>query len=157
MSGEVEAALVRQLERRHRRIADLAEAYAPAVAEAPNLRGAAAAWRGAADRAAAELAEARAELARAQRPEHVAVTDVRAGMFLWNRYGGQRGRFTAAADARMMPDGTVEIDAADGRTARFRPGSRLDIDWHAADLAAQLAAETEAREAAGNADREAGK
>jgi hypothetical protein len=49
MSGQLEAAWVRQLERRHQHLADRAEAFAATYAS--NLRGAAASLRSAADRA----------------------------------------------------------------------------------------------------------
>jgi hypothetical protein len=137
MSGELEAARVRQLERRLQHYADRLATFEGD----PFLRNQVGAARGMTERTAAELEEARADLAKAQRPRHVAAADVQPGMKVANPYGGQRGRFTAAGAARVMTDGSVEIDAEDGRTGKFRPQFLLDIDWHAIDLAAQIEAE----------------
>jgi hypothetical protein len=130
VSGEVEAARVQQLERTLRRYTGKAEAYEAEAVPAG-------AWRQSAARIAGELEDARGELAKAQRPRDVQAADVEPGMMLWNPYGGDRGRFTAASAARVMPDGSVEVETEDGRTGKFRAGFRLVIDWHAIDLQAE--------------------
>lgn len=53
---------------------------------------------------------------------------------LWNAFGGSRGHFVAASHPRHLSDGTIEIDAEDGRTGRFRPGYELHLNWHAMDM-----------------------
>ena len=68
-----------------------------------------------------------------QRPRYVRAQDVEPGQHLWNPYGGPIGHFVVASQARPAPDGTVEFDAADGRTGRFRPNFHLIINWAAMD------------------------
>ena len=64
--------------------------------------------------------------------------DVRPGMVVWNPYGGARGRARVASEPRERPDGAIEFDTADGRTALFSPGFRaLYLDTEAT---AQLSA-----------------
>jgi hypothetical protein len=70
-----------------------------------------------------------------ERPRSVAACDIKPGMIVWNPYGGSRGRLVAASEVRERPDGTVEFDAADGRTGHFRPQFRLRPDWPAMDRA----------------------
>jgi hypothetical protein len=68
--------------------------------------------------------------------------DVRPGMVVWNPYGGARGRAQVASEPRERPDGAIEFDTADGRTAVFSPGFRaLHLDTEAtAQLSAELGA-----------------
>lgn len=65
----------------------------------------------------------------------VAARDVQPGMIVWNPYGGRRGRIIVASEPRELPDGTVEFDAADGRTGHFRPVFELLLDPAAMDRA----------------------
>jgi len=58
----------------------------------------------------------------------ICARDVRPGMIVRNPYGGARGRGEVVGEPRQGPDGTIEFDLADGRTGRFRPGFRLDLD-----------------------------
>jgi hypothetical protein len=75
-------------------------------------------------------------------PPSVRPRDVRPGMVVWNPYGGARGRAQVASEPRERPDGAIEFDTADGRTALFRPGFRaLYLDTEAT---AQLSAGPEA-------------
>jgi len=74
-------------------------------------------------------------------PRTVRARDVRPGMVVWNPYGGARGRAQVAGEPRERPDGAIEFDTADGRTALFRPGFRLYLDTEAT---AQLSAGPEA-------------
>ena len=75
------------------------------------------------------------------RPRSIKPGEVTPGMHLWNPYGGRLGHFVAASQARVAPDGNVEIDLADGRVGRYRPNFQLHVDWTATD------AEVAAREA----------
>jgi len=69
-------------------------------------------------------------------------------MAVWNPYGGARGRAQVASAPRERPDGAIEFDTADGRTAVFSPGFRaLYLDTEAT---AQLHADPEV----GSADHE---
>ena len=63
-----------------------------------------------------------------QEDRGIAARDVKPGDVIWNPYGGARGRAEVASEVRWLPDGTVEFDAADGRTGRFRPQFRLRLD-----------------------------
>lgn len=47
--------------------------------------------------------------------------------------GGPRGRAEVASEVRELADGTVEFDAADGRTGHFRPQFRLRLDREAVE------------------------
>jgi hypothetical protein len=71
----------------------------------------------------------------AARPRTVTAVDVAPGMVVWNPYGGRHGHIVVAGTPRRMPDGSVEFTTADGRTARFRPGFRLYLNWPAMDAA----------------------
>lgn len=138
MSGEVETARVRVLERDVRRFGERADAIDAEFGD----RRHSATWRGLVKSRQAELADAREELRKAERPRSVAAADVTPGQALWNPYGGSRGNFIAASEPRHMPDGSIEIDAEDGRTGRFRPGYELHLNWRAMDMRdAELEAE----------------
>jgi hypothetical protein len=63
-----------------------------------------------------------------QEDRSIAAGDLKPGDIAWNPYGGARGRCEVASEVRELPDGTIEFDAAYGRTGHFRPQFRLRLD-----------------------------
>ena len=130
MSGEVEAARVRVLERDVRRFTERADTIDAEFGD----RRHSATWRGLLESRQAELATAREELAKAERPRSVAAADVTPGQALWNPYGGSRGLHRGQRAAPHT--GRVHRDRRRGRPhwpipARLRAAHQLAGDGRA--------------------------